>query len=271
MLRVFILLGLATAVAPDPDCQGVECAQKFVEDAAAKVGARVRQGVRDGIDDMQEAGMPAIVADLGRSVFPAIPEQTSSSSISGDEASASDDTAMDSTLESLPEEFDFDDKLVEFKDDLNPNLVRDLEDENGLCDEDDEHGSCGVEEDHDDVEYAEDKEAEEGPEDGSFEGIDVRSELKALAQGVDVFFYDKNQGAPFDGGVEVRWGTWTASKIYLAPHPDEENAVAVINLKKTMSNGRSGHVYALAKPKADGDRRDFEFANYPAFLVVARD
>ena len=76
MLRVFILLGLATAVAPDPDCQGVECAQKFVEDAAAKVGARVRQGVRDGIDDMQEAGMPAIVADLGRSVFPAIPEQT---------------------------------------------------------------------------------------------------------------------------------------------------------------------------------------------------
>ena len=31
MLRVFILLGLATAVAPDPDCQGVECVQKFVE------------------------------------------------------------------------------------------------------------------------------------------------------------------------------------------------------------------------------------------------
>ena len=155
MLRVFILLGLATAVAPDPDCQGVECVQKFVEDAAAKVGARVRQGVRDGIDDMQEAGMPAIVADLGRGVFPAIPEQISSSSISSDEAS---------TLESLPEEFDFDDKLVEFKDDLNPNLVRDLEDENGLCDEDDEYGSCGVEEDQVDVEYDEDEEAEEAEE-----------------------------------------------------------------------------------------------------------
>ena len=150
MLRVFILLGLATAVAPDPDCQGVECVQKFVEDAAAKVGARVRQGVRDGIDDMQEAGMPAIVADLGRGVFPAIPEQISSSSISGDEASAGDDTAVDSTLESLSEEFDFDDKLVEFKDDLNPNLVRDLEDENGVCDEDDENGSCDFEEDLDD-------------------------------------------------------------------------------------------------------------------------
>ena len=111
---------------------------------------------------------------------------------------------------------------------------------------------------------------DEGPEDGSFEDIDVRSELKARAQGVDVFFYDKNQGAPFDGGVEVRWETWTASKIYLAPHPDEENAVAVINLKKTMSNGRSGHAYALVKPKADGGQRDFEFANYPAFLVLAR-
>ena len=124
----------------------------------------MRQGVRDGIDDMQEAGMPAIVADLGRSVFPAIPEQTSSSSISGDEASAGDDTAVDSTLESLSEEFDFDDKLVEFKDDLNPNLVRDLEDENGVCDEADENGSCSVEEDHDDVEYAEDEEAEEDEE-----------------------------------------------------------------------------------------------------------
>ena len=29
--------------------------------------------------------------------------------------------------------------------------------------------------------------------------------------------------------------------------------------------------YALVKPKAGGGRRDFEFANYPAFLIVARD
>ena len=35
--------------------------------------------------------------------------------------------------------------------------------------------------------------------------------------------------------------------------------------------GRSGHAYALVKPKAGGGRRDFEFANYPAFLIVARD
>ena len=114
---------------------------------------------------------------------------------------------------------------------------------------------------------------DEGPEDGSFEGINVRSELKALAQGVDVFIYDKYQGKQFDDGVELRWQTWTASTIYLAPHPDEENAVAVVTLRK-HKNGfeyRSGHAYALVKPKAGGDRRDFEFANYPAFLIVARD
>ena len=114
---------------------------------------------------------------------------------------------------------------------------------------------------------------DEGPEDGSFEDIDVRSELKARAQGVDVFFYDKNQGAPFDGGVEVRWETWTASKIYLAPHPDDENAVAVVTLRKNFRGveGRSGRAYALVKPKAGGSSLDFEFANYPAFLIVARD
>ena len=129
MLRVFILLGLATAVAPDPDCQGVECVQKFVEDAAAKVGARVRQGVRDGIDDMQEAGMPAIVADLGRGVFPAIPEQISSSSISGDE-----------------------------------NGVCDEEDESGSCGFEEDPDGPVYEEDPDDVEYDEYEEAEEAEE-----------------------------------------------------------------------------------------------------------
>ena len=113
---------------------------------------------------------------------------------------------------------------------------------------------------------------DDGPEDGNFEGIDVRSELKARAEGVDVFIYEKDQGAPFDGGVEIRWESWTASKIYLAPQRDEENAVAVVTLKKHNGNfeGRSGHAYALVKPKAGGDRRDFEFAN-PAVLVVARD
>ena len=118
---------------------------------------------------------------------------------------------------------------------------------------------------------------DEGPEDGSFEGIEVRSELKALAQGVDVFFYDKDQGKQLDDGVEVRWQSWAASIIYLAPHADEENAVAVVTLKKHVTGarfkpfeGRSGHAYALVKPKAGGSR-DFEFANYPAFLVVARD
>ncbi len=113
-----------------------------------------------------------------------------------------------------------------------------------------------------------------GPEDGSFEGIDVRSGLKALAQGVDVFIYDKDQGKPLDDGVEVRWQTWTASTIYLAPQPNEENAVAVVTLRKhheDYDEGRSGHAYALVKPKAGGGRRDFEFANYPAFLVIARD
>jgi len=111
-----------------------------------------------------------------------------------------------------------------------------------------------------------------GPEDGSFEDIDVRSELKARAQGVDVFFYDKDQGKQFDEGVEVR-AYWTQSTIYLAPHRDEENAVAVVALKKQSHGfeGRSGHAYALVKPKAGGDQRDFEFANYPAFLIVARD
>merc|ERR1712118_632053 len=38
---------------------------------------------------------------------------------------------------------------------------------------------------------------DEGPEDGSFNSIDVRSELKARAEGVDVFFYDEDQGTPF--------------------------------------------------------------------------
>ena len=115
---------------------------------------------------------------------------------------------------------------------------------------------------------------DEGPEDGSFEGIDVRSGLKARAEGVDVFIYDKDQGKPLDDGVEVRWQGWTASTIYLAPDWDEENAVAVVTLRKhheDYDEGRSGHAYALVKPKAGGDRRDFEFANYPAFLIVARD
>ena len=65
--------------------------------------------------------------------------------------------------------------------------------------------------------------------------------------------------------------------IYLAPHADEENAVAVVTLKKHVTGarfkpfeGRSGHAYALVKPKAGGSR-DFEFANYPVCLIVARD
>ena len=113
---------------------------------------------------------------------------------------------------------------------------------------------------------------DEGPEDGNFEGIDVRSELKARAEGVDVFIYDKDKGVPFDRGIRVRWESWAASNIYLAPDWDEENAVAMITLRKKREGfeGRSGHAYALVKPKAGG-RRDFEFANYPAFLVVARD
>ena len=114
---------------------------------------------------------------------------------------------------------------------------------------------------------------DDGPEDGSFEGIDVRSGLKARAQGVDVFIYDKDQGKPLDDGVKVKWQSWTTSTIYLAPHADEENAVAVATLRKHDKGfeGRSGHAYALVKPKAGGGRRDFEFANYPAFLIVARD
>ena len=112
---------------------------------------------------------------------------------------------------------------------------------------------------------------DEGPEDGNFEGIDVRSELKARAEGVDVFIYDKDQGAPFDEGVKVL-AYWTQSTIYLGPDRDE-NDVAMITLKKYRKDveGRSGHAYALVKPKAGGGRRDFEFANYPAFLIVARD
>ena len=112
---------------------------------------------------------------------------------------------------------------------------------------------------------------DEGPEDGSFEDIDVRSELKARAEGVDVFIYDKDQGKPFDEGIEVR-ARWTQSTIYLAPQPDEENAVAYVPLKthERKFEGRSGCAYALVKPKAGGGQGDFEFANYPAFLVVAR-
>ena len=112
---------------------------------------------------------------------------------------------------------------------------------------------------------------DEGPEDGSFEDIDVRSELKARAEGVDVFIYDKDQGKPFDEGIEVR-ARWPKSTIYLAPHRDEENAVAVATLRKHDKGfeGRSGRAYALVKPKAGGGQREFEFANYPAFLVVAR-
>ena len=100
------------------------------------------------------------------------------------------------------------------------------------------------------------------------------SELKARAEGVDVFIYDKDKGVPFDGGVEVRWQPWSASTIYLAPDPDEENAVAAVTLRTSHHNvkyNKNGHVYALAKPKAGGDQRNFEFANYPAFLIVARD
>jgi hypothetical protein len=54
----------------------------------------------------------------------------------------------------------------------------------------------------------------------------------------------------------------------------QENAVAAVTLRTSHHNvkyNKNGHVYALAKPKAGGDQRDFEFANYPAFLIVARD
>ena len=79
------------------------------------------------------------------------------------------------------------------------------------------------------------------------------------------------KGKQFDEGVEV-WAYWTQSTIYLGPDRDE-NDVAMITLKKYRKDveGRSGHAYALVKPKAGGGRRDFEFANYPAFLIVARD
>ena len=40
---------------------------------------------------------------------------------------------------------------------------------------------------------------------------------------------------------------------------------------RRVGKGRSGCAYALVKPKAGGRQRDFEFANYPAFLIVARD
>ena len=46
-------------------------------------------------------------------------------------------------------------------------------------------------------------------------------------------------------------------KVSLCPRNDEDVCV--------------WHAYALVKPKAGGGRRDFEFANYPAFLIVARD
>ena len=59
-----------------------------------------------------------------------------------------------------------------------------------------------------------------------------------------------------------------------APPRGKENAVAAVTLRTSHHNvkyNKNGHVYALAKPKAGGDQRDFEFANYPAFLIVARD
>ena len=94
-----------------------------------------------------------------------------------------------------------------------------------------------------------------------------RSELKARAEGVDVFFYDKDQGTPFADGVKV-WANWGRSTIYLGPDLDE-NAVAMTALGTTV-NGiklRSGRAYALVKPKAVGGQRDFEFAN-PAYIVL---
>ena len=129
MLRVFILAVLAT---------GASAPFAGVFD---DLDARVNQGLHDAVDNLQEGGLPAAVADLAQSLIPDNPAPASSDPIRGeddedDEADEADEAEEDETEE----------------------------DENGVCDEADENGSCGVEEDLDDVESPEDEEAEEDDE-----------------------------------------------------------------------------------------------------------
>ena len=125
MLRVFILAVLATgATAP------------FVDD----LDARVNRGLHDAVDELQEGGLPAPVANLARRLIPENPAPASSDPIGEDDEADEVDEA-DEAEEDETEE-----------------------DENGVCDEADENGSCGVEEDLDDVESPEDEEAEEDDE-----------------------------------------------------------------------------------------------------------
>ena len=130
MLRVFILAVLATgASAP------------FVDD----LDARVNQGLRDAVDDMEAGGLPAVVADLARGFIPENPAPASSDPIRGedDEADEADEAGEAGEADEAEE-----DEAEE-------------DNENGVCDGD---GSCGVEEDPGDVEYAEYEEDEEHEE-----------------------------------------------------------------------------------------------------------
>ena len=125
MLRVFILAVLAT---------GASAPFAGVFD---DLDARVNQGLHDAVDNLQEGGLPAAVADLAHSFIPDNPAPASSDPIRGedDEADEADEADEDEAEE---------------------------DNENGVCDEANE--SCGVEEDPGDVEYAEYEEAEEHEE-----------------------------------------------------------------------------------------------------------
>ena len=75
------------------------------------------------------------------------------------------------------------------------------------------------------------------PSSSIFTGLSGEIPLRFWRFELDFFSSLSSSSSSSSSVFEVRWETWTASKIYLAPHPDEENAVALINLKKTMSNG----------------------------------
>ncbi len=73
MLRVFILAVLATgATAP------------FVDD----LDARVNRGLHDAVDDLQEGGLPAVVANLAHRIIPDNPAPASSDPIRGEDDEA---------------------------------------------------------------------------------------------------------------------------------------------------------------------------------------
>ena len=109
-------------------------------------------------------------------------------------------------------------------------------------------------------------------DEGLDHGLEIRKTKKALAQGVDVFIFDKRHDWEFVGGHEVRPKSFTLSKIIIASGQDAQG-VAQVTLRKSHDQGRftgrGGWAYALVQ-RVDDEEDEFEFVS-PVRLFIVRD